>query len=306
MQGWIAPTDYDWFSFLLAAGPLEEVNFWKPSAARRFNAEPFSPFLFKLKSPHNSICGYGLFARYSSLPTWLAWEAFQKANGCASERSMNERITVIRHRMHFRGESPSDHIGCILLVNPVFFSKDQWISQPNDWPPRNLGPMRYDLDVGEGKRVWSACLDRTVGDSASLSVEGHNRFGTPTIIHPRLGQGTFRISVTDAYGRACAVTGEHSLPALEAAHIRAYSESGPHEISNGLLLRADIHRLFDQGYVTVTPDLRFAVSQKLREDFQNGRTYYPLHDTELRPPTDLLQRPHPEFLEWHNEHVFRH
>ena len=124
-------------------------------------------------------------------------------------------------------------------------------------------------------------------------------------MHPRLGQGTFRIAVTDAYERACSVTGEHSLPALEAAHIKPYADLGPHETSNGLLLRADFHRLFDQGYVTVTPDLRVEVSKRLREDFQNGRTYYPFHGKPVTIPTTPEHRPRPDFLEWHNLEKFR-
>jgi len=112
-------------------------------------------------------------------------------------------------------------------------------------------------------------------------------------MHPRLGQATFRIVVLDAYARACAVTEEHSLPALEAAHIRSYAHDGPHDVRNGLLLRADLHRLFDTGYITVTPDLR------------NGRSYYPFHGARLQVPPAVPHRPEKEFLEWHNEHVFR-
>ena len=100
----------------------------------------------------------------------------------------------------------------------------------------------------------------SAGQSRLLSSEPGSRYGEPRLIQPRLGQATFRIAVLDAYGRACAVTGEHSLPALEAAHIRSYAESGPHEICNGLLLRADLHRLFDTGYVTVTPELRLGLA----------------------------------------------
>lgn len=76
------------------------------------------------------------------------------------------------------------------------------------------------------------------------------RYGKPIEIRPRLGQGGFRLAVTDAYGRACAVTQEHSLPVLEAAHIRPCGNGGAHEVQNGLLLRSDLHRLFDRGYVT--------------------------------------------------------
>ncbi len=101
---------------------------------------------------------------------------------------------------------------------------------------------------------------------------------------PRLGQGTFRLAVTSAYSRACVVTGEHSLPALEAAHIRPYGDGGEHEVSNGLLLRSDIHRLFDTGYVGVTPDYKFVVSDRLRGDFSNGRSYCALSGRPIELP----------------------
>ncbi len=124
------------------------------------------------------------------------------------------------------------------------------------------------------------------------------------LIRPRLGQGTFRIAVSDAYGRACAITGEHSLPALEAAHIRPYSAGGDHRVSNGLLLRSDVHRLFDRGYVTVTPDLEFRVGERLRDDWQNGRTYYPLHGRKIEVPAESTERPDLEQLEWHRDRIF--
>ena len=92
--------------------------------------------------------------------------------------------------------------------------------------------------------------------------------------------------VTDIYRRRCAVTQERTLPALEAAHIRPYGDGGEHEARNGLLLRRDIHSLFDAGYVTVTPDLRFEVSRRIREEFENGKHYYALHGQQIEPPKD--------------------
>jgi predicted restriction endonuclease len=47
-------------------------------------------------------------------------------------------------------------------------------------------------------------------------------------------------------------------------HIRPYGDGGAHEAQNGLLLRRDIHSLFDAGYVTATPDLRFEVSRRIK------------------------------------------
>jgi putative restriction endonuclease len=109
----------------------------------------------------------------------------------------------------------------------------------------------------------------------------------------------------DAYRSACAVTEEHSLPALEAAHIRPFADGGPHAVSNGLLLRSDIHRLFDSGYVGVTDDYRFVVSKQLRSDFSNGRSYYPLNERKIALPNAIAERPDPELLRWHIRHRFR-
>jgi hypothetical protein len=49
-------------------------------------------------------------------------------------------------------------------------------------------------------------------------------------------------------------------------------------VSNGLLLRSDIHRLFDKGYVTVTPDHHFEVSRRLKDDFETGARITPCTD----------------------------
>jgi putative restriction endonuclease len=136
-------------------------------------------------------------------------------------------------------------------------------------------------------------------------AEDGPRYGEPQLIRPRLGQGAFRVLVTDIYRRRCAVTQERTLPALEAAHIRPYGDGGEHEARNGLLLRRDIHSLFDAGYVTVTPDLHFEVSPRIREEFDNGKHYYSFHGQRIDPPKEIGQRPDPGALTWHNEHCFK-
>ncbi|MGH9366252.1 MAG: HNH endonuclease, partial [Thermoanaerobaculia bacterium] len=114
-----------------------------------------------------------------------------------------------------------------------------------------------------------------------------------------------RVLITDTYERRCAVTQEKALPVLEAAHIRAVAHGGTHGIDNGLLLRSDIHRLFDSGYVTVTPDHQFHVSRKLKEDFENGEPYFPLDGHSIWLPSETTSRPRREFLEWHTDTVFK-
>lgn len=312
MEGWVAVTHHGWFDFLSRKRTWEEVNFWTPSDHFGFRGTPGAPFLFKLKSPCNAIGGFGFFARFDRLPEWLAWECFKEGNGAETLEDMQSRLGDIRERNHMVERSGINQIGCILLADAVFFPQDMWIPQPSDWPAQNLRSKRYDLSIGEGQRVWQECCDRAWtlrADEASASgaplFVREPRFGEPVLVRPRLGQGTFRVAVTDAYRRACAVSGEHSLPALEAAHIRPYAKGGEHEINNGLLLRSDIHRLFDRGYVTVTPDQRILVSPRLKADFENGKTYYPFHGrTLLVRPESPANLPDPSLLRWHNENGF--
>ena len=192
----------------------------------------------------------------------------------------------------------------------MFLPPELWIPQPSDWKKANLRYEGYDLTDGEGLRVWQACMAHARMMSAPVieTVERAlvaERYGKPIEIRPRLGQGGFRLAVTDAYGRACAVTQEHSLPVLEAAHIQPYGKGGANDIQNGLLLRSDLHRLFDCGYVTVTPERRIRVSRQLKDDFSNGRSYYPLDGSAIVVPSDPATWPSPDVLIWHNEHLFR-
>jgi len=313
VDGTVAITDHGWYEFLLAQTNLDEVNFWTPSAHWSFRAEIGSPFFFKLKARYDhAVCGFASFARFARLPDWLAWESFDVKNGCATLDAMRNRIGGIRARIDYHALQPSNEIGCILLAQPTFFTPDAWVRGPRDWPPANLRHKKYDLAAGEGLRLWEECQARTVGtqrtemaEPPTLVREGSPRYGAPQIVEPRLGQGIFRVAVMDAYARACAVTHEHSLPALEASHIQPYAKSGPHDVRNGVLLRADLHRLFDQGYLTITTDHRLEVSPRLKLDYQNGRSYYPLHGSPLSLPQSPRETPSGGFLRWHNDHVYR-
>lgn len=312
MRGLVANTDLDWFETLRVRPEIREINFWQPSGGTQFHAvSPGELVFFRLKSPVNAIAGFGVFARHAIIPAWHAWDTFGEGNGARSRPEFFARIERYR-RKTVRGFAPDPHgnylIGCILLVEPVFFGPGEYVREPSDWAKNIVRGKGYDLDTGEGRRILGECLERLAPDTGSglgELDESLRRFGAPQIIAPRLGQKTFRIAVEAAYDRACAVTGEHSLPVLEAAHIRPYADDGVHSVSNGLLLRRDVHRLFDLGYVTVTPQARFRVSRALRDEFQNGRTYYAFDGQTVRSPASLEERPSSEQLQWHNDTVFR-
>ena len=102
------------------------------------------------------------------------------------------------------------------------------------------------------------------------------------------------------------MTGERSRPTLDAAHIQPYLGPSSNHVQNGLALRADIHRLFDGGYVTVTPDLVFRVSPRLKREFENGQVYYALDGRSLISlPAHSRNRPSEEALDWHSRTMFR-
>jgi putative restriction endonuclease len=186
-----------------------------------------------------------------------------------------------------------------------------WIQGPNDWSFNLPSGKYYDTTNGEGKRIFAESMERVhllhIGEQANYNInkvaEQIPRYGPGQVIYPRLGQGSFRFAVEQAY-QQCAVTKEHSIPALEAAHIIPYSHGGIHEIQNGLLLRADIHKLFDGGYVTITPDYQFKVSERLKSEYHNGRIYYEMNGNKIWYPGNPAEAPRKENLEYHQNHIF--
>jgi len=302
VRTFVGITDWDWFELLRRQQGLDEVNFWQPSGSRQFRAlNPGELFLFKLHSPRNYIVGGGLFAHSSLLPIGLAWEAFGIANGAVDFMQMRARVEHYRHQGN---DQFADYtVGCILLEQPFFLNENQWIPVPGNWSKNIVQGRGYDLTVEPGLTLWTQ-LQTAIGAPMEVREEGA-RYGSPILSFPRLGQGSFRIIVTDAYDRRCAVTNERTLPALDAAHIKSYSGSGKHSVENGLLLRRDLHALFDRGYLTVTPGLALEVSRRIREEFENGRDYYRLHGNLIRSPANPLHRPSVECLEWHNQNVYR-
>lgn len=267
--------------------------------------EPGDFFLFKLHSPLNFIAGGGIYLRHTFLPLPLAWQAFGEKNGVADYKTFQSRI--LDHRAP---EELHQQLGCTILAQPFFWPRNRWIPIPADWKNNIVTGKGYDTSTAEGAALWAEIKNRVaqtaVFSEAQAQESDQARYGPGRVVHPRLGQGSFRIMVTDAYSRRCAITGEKTLPALEAGHIKPYAEDGPHRVDNGILLRSDLHNLFDLGYLTVTPDsYRVRVSRRIKEEFENGRHYYALHDQPLEVlPDQPSARPAKEFLEWH-QGIFR-
>jgi putative restriction endonuclease len=176
-----------------------------------------------------------------------------------------------------------------------------------DWRPNIVQGKGYDLSEPIGRRLWEQVArwrDRWRGRWQHELEPDAPMFGDPVLVRQRLGQGGFRMLVMDTYGRRCAVTKEKALPVLQAAHIKPVSEGGRHLVPNRLLLRADVHALFDKGYVTITPEYEFRASRRLKDEFDNGEEYFAMQGSELWLPGRPEDRPGKEYLEWHNRVMF--
>lgn len=308
MKIYIGVTDHSWFQYLAAEKP-DELNFWQPGGKQAFKAiPPNALFLFKLHSPLNFIVGGGVYVRHSFLPISLAWEAFGNKNGTRDYLSF--RNAIYKYRKTDHRTEPDPTIGCIILTTPFFFEKKDWIPVPEDWKPNIVQGKTYDTETELGQqlylRVQSILQRQLLSISEFVADESEaKRYGSAQTVFPRLGQGAFKVLVTEAYHRRCAITGEKTLPVLEAAHIKPFSQNGPNVTSNGLLLRKDMHTLFDRGYLTINEDLQIEVSKRIKEDYGNGKEYYAYHGKKLAEmPQEQQERPSTQFLLWHNEHVY--
>lgn len=301
MKFWVGVTDKKWFDNLAIVSP-DEVNFWRPGGQGFSAIDIGAPFLFKLHNPINKIVGGGYFVRSESIPLSLAWDAFGTKNGSNSYSNLRDSINKYRN---VKESDPT--IGCIILNQPFFFSEDKWINVPASFSLNIVSGKTYDTNTGDGLRLWNEVRLRLDEDlKIGIIAEPLSTYGKEYLIKQRLGQGAFKILVTSAYKRQCAISGEKALPVLQASHIKPFSEKGPNRVDNGLLLRSDLHILFDRGYLTITPKYEIEVSRKIKEEFNNGKNYYAFHGKKLftipKSPTD---KPSLSFIQWHNENVFK-
>jgi len=302
MKFWLGVTDNQWYEFV-SGRAFDEVNFWQPSARAPFTNLPAgTPFFFKLKRPKNHIVGGGFFSHFTVLPLSQAWDFFGEENGASSFRQFAELIASNAHT----AASFERKIGCTVVSDVFYLPPEAWIPVEGLFPKPIMVGKQYDSSEELGATLWQR-IQSVLPLTVSVQGVGEDapRYGAEFLQRGRLGQGVFRTLVLDAYARRCALTGESTLPVLEAAHIRPYADQGRHVISNGLLLRSDFHKLFDLGLVTVQPDYRIRISSKIRDQYFNGKAYYRLDGQELALlPERPVDWPDREALSWHNENRF--
>lgn len=327
---YIANTDEKWFSFLSSvvapagnpSGVVSEANFWFPNTKepRLRSISAGTPVFLRLKAPTRAIAGVGFFAAYHMLPLDEAWMAFGVANGDPDQHRFESRIRAYRTDRSFDvsmrdsdRSSLTTPLACMVLRAVEFWPRERWIpwAESEGFKPQ-IVTGKYEEDPVRIARLEAAigCAGEIraaeFADRFILPTEDDRSFRAVSSQATRDGQASFRLRLLDAYGNQCAVTGEHTTPVLDAAHIHPYRGPASNHLQNGLILTKEFHALFDRGYVTITPEYRVRVSPLLRADFKNGRRYYPYDNAPLATiPKESSARPSREALAWHSLTVFR-
>lgn len=315
-EPFIANTDRAWFDFLAlkaVEGRVDEVNFWLPRATTPMKTMvPGEPIFFRLKKPDYAIAGYGFFAHFEVVDLHTTWSAFGWKNGDPDKRRFFGRIGSYRGVDLLQSGAAIAPLGCTILRDAIFWPESRWVrwAEAEGWAP-NIVQGKTERDEQRVSRLAAEMLTdaRRVPDDLAerfVPLDVDERTIVLREAADREGQGAFRLRLLRAYDGQCAITGEHTRPVLDAAHIQPYLGPRSNHVQNGLLLTKEFHALFDEGYVAVTPDYEVRVSERLRADWRNGKRYYPYDGQQLlHLPEEPTLRPSRDALAWHLEHVFK-
>lgn len=226
--------------------------------------------------------------RKSKQPTWRCY------SGCGFEfrEPKTELIDITKYT--------SDHAGMwVDLSGSGLTAQDLFSAQDSPRSQQSIRPASWTriVDLLSAQNVDPG-LGRLVSSLSSFSKDfGPDGGFTRTTARVRLGQPAFRRQLLEKFGPKCAFTGSQPEAVLEAAHLYSYAQVGVHHDQGGLLIRRDLHVLFDRGNLAVDPE---AMRVDLDSEVRDFETYAALHGTELRVT------PSAEMAEWLHTHWNRH
>lgn len=220
---------------------------------------------------HNSFVFAALIPVDSLVPIWVAQRD-------ASERLIRSGRLGRRKKNHaMNGSSPTIH----LQDDRAPEVADELWTYPG---VIDLVAMQaIGVALPQSFEAWLGGGDEA---GAYAPTDDDNRPLIDAQIRARRGQQRFRDELRRTHGDRCLVTGCRALEVLEAAHISPYRGEQDHHVQNGLLLRADVHTLFDLDLLGFEPDsLRVSVHPELDEEYANlaGRALAVLPDVCLSP-----------------------
>jgi len=269
----ISPTDKNWFDYLRANQLNSLVNFWTPTPWNIKLVQQRDRWHFLLKSPIRKIAGFGEFVEYKNLTTYEAWNKFGHRNGMSTKMELMQKVELYVSK-HSRLKTPdiSSHvIGCIILKNCQFWENSDWMvpEEANITFKSQIVKYKYFAE-----------------ENLNFQLLNEPREDYKREVNQRRGQGVFKGLILKAYDNKCCISGELCPELLEAAHIQAYINSQSNHVQNGLLLRVDLHRLFDHDLLFIDDEYTVNISSIIKD-----KIYRKFHGRKITLPSNQQNYP---------------
>lgn len=190
---------------------------------------------------------------------------------------------VYNKLMNFRSIDPRDSRAGLSGINRI--DQETW----DAYFDSDSKTIRAKSLAEDFERVWGNLTPRVDAEDARTSraeppeaLNDELRRKRQVSVLVRKGQPAFRKRLLHVYEGKCAISGVDVEAVLDAAHIDGYARSGVNTSTNGVLLRSDLHDLFDAGLLIVDPEsLTISIDNSL-----NGSYYQQFHGKKLRDRTD--------------------
>lgn len=287
----ISPTDKNWFDYLKNEGFNSKVNFWTPTPWNIKNLKSGNKLYFMLKSPIRKIGGFGEFVEYKNMSALEAWNIFGYRNGRNSKDEFIQSIQkyIDKNSQKFGGK-PIDlktyEIGCIVLDNCEFWDEKNYIDISNhevEFAPQVVTIKYFDQYDS---------IKKSIEINTNFNIVNEKRIEKKGITNVRIGQSEFKAKILRAYKNKCCISNETTPELLEAAHIQEYRNNYSNHIQNGLLLRVDIHRLYDNRLIYIDNEYKIHISNLVTSE--NYRQY---DGKIINLPNEITEYPSKEALE---------
>ena len=297
----VAPTDLDWFQQLRTDGVKGDViNFWTPTPWNISRLQVNDKLYFMLKSPIRKIGGFGKFVEYKNMRASEAWRKYGRDNGVENLSQLISRTDKYKAKHAKKNLIPDPIIGCILLKDPEFYDNDNLKTDKSEGIdfPKQVVKIKYFRK--REKKVQNE-KEREIEVKKTFELVDSSKSKRKQLTQKeRKGQAAFRRDILKIYNNSCAITEIKQKEVLEAAHIQGYVNEESNNVQNGICLRVDIHKLFDNGLISINNDYRVVVSSMLK-----STEYERIDGKKIKLPNNKMYYPSANALENHNKLVFR-
>ena len=295
----IAPTTLSWFHQLRNEGLQGEViNFWTPTPWNINRLKKGDKLYFMLKSPIRKLGGYGKFVEYKNMKASDAWKKYGRDNGVDDLTNLITITSGYASKHSKFPVLPDPEIGCIILNEPEFFDDENFITDKSIGVnfPSQVVKLKY-FDTEETIEI----TPKEIRVSSNFDLVDSQKSKKKQLTQKeRKGQSSFRKNILHIYEETCAVTGVQQKEVLEAAHIQTYINEESNHVQNGICFRSDIHKLFDNGLLSIDSNYNVIISSLLQSS-----EYKKIQGKKIKLPKNKLHYPSVEALSYHNKYKLR-